>query len=78
MGRQPRNLFSGHGRMGRHQHLVVRQGRELMAAWLIAFIGVVYMIVALQLMIEGKVGLSIAFIGYSLGNVGLYIAAKNG
>lgn len=47
-----------------------------MASWLIAFIGVVYMVVALQLMIEGKVGLSIAFIGYSLGNVGLYIAAK--
>lgn len=47
-----------------------------MAAWLISFIGVVYLVVAVQLLIEGKVGLGIAFLGYSLGNVGLYIAAK--
>lgn len=47
-----------------------------MASWLIAGIGVVYMVVSLQLLLEGKVGLSIAFLGYSLGNVGLYIAAK--
>lgn len=49
-----------------------------MAAWLIAAIGVVYLVVSVQLFIEGKLGLSIAFLGYSLGNVGLYLAAKNG
>ena len=49
-----------------------------MAAWLIAAIGVVYLVVSVQLLIEGKLGLSIAFLGYSLGNVGLYLAAKNG
>lgn len=48
-----------------------------MAAWLIAFIGLVYLLVAVQLMIEGKVGLSVAFLGYSIGNVGLYLAARN-
>lgn len=47
-----------------------------MAAWLIAFIGVVYLVVAVQLLMQGKVGLGIAFLGYALGNVGLYIAAK--
>ena len=47
-----------------------------MAAWLIAGIGVVYLLVAIQLLLEGKIGLGIAFLGYSLGNVGLYIAAK--
>jgi len=46
------------------------------AAWLIAGIGVVYLVVAIQLLLEGKVGLGVAFLGYSLGNVGLYIAAK--
>lgn len=56
--------------------LVVRKARYLMAGWLIAGIGVVYLLVSVQLLIEGKVGLSIAFLGYSLGNVGLYIAAK--
>jgi hypothetical protein len=52
------------------------RGVDRVAAWLIAGIGVVYLVVALQLLLEGKVGLGVAFLGYSLGNVGLYIAAK--
>ena len=47
-----------------------------MSAWLIAMIGVVYTIVAVQLLFVGKTGLGIAFIGYALGNVGLYMEAK--
>ena len=47
-----------------------------MASWLIASIGIVYLLVAVQLLVEGKAGLGIAFLGYALGNVGLYIAAK--
>lgn len=47
-----------------------------MASWLIGGIGVVYMVVSVQLFIDGKVGLGIAFLGYSIGNVGLYMAAK--
>lgn len=47
-----------------------------MSAWLIAFIGVVYAIVAIDLFVKGNIGLGIAFVGYSLGNVGLYIVAK--
>lgn len=47
-----------------------------MASWLIAGIGVVYLLVAVQLLVEGKIGLGVAFLGYALGNVGLYIAAK--
>jgi hypothetical protein len=47
-----------------------------MASWLIAGIGVVYLLVAVQLLVEGKIGLGIAFLGYALGNVGLYIAAR--
>jgi hypothetical protein len=47
-----------------------------MASWLIAGIGVVYLLVAIQLLVEGKIGLGVAFLGYALGNVGLYIAAK--
>ena len=52
------------------------RGVDRVAAWLIAGIGVVYLVVALQLLLEGKVGLGVAFCGYALGNVGLYIAAK--
>ena len=47
-----------------------------MASWLIAGIGVVYLLVAIQLLVDGKIGLGVAFLGYALGNVGLYIAAK--
>jgi hypothetical protein len=47
-----------------------------MASWLIAGIGVVYLLVAVQLLVEGKIGLGIAFLGYALGNVGLYLAAR--
>jgi hypothetical protein len=47
-----------------------------MSAWLIAVIGVVYLAVAGDLLYKGQVGLGIAFLGYALGNVGLYIAAK--
>jgi len=48
-----------------------------MSAWLIAVIGVVYLVVAVDLIIKGNMGLGIAFVGYSIGNVGLFIAARN-
>lgn len=47
-----------------------------MSSWLIAIIGFVYLAVAGDLLYKGQVGLGIAFLGYALGNVGLYIAAK--
>jgi hypothetical protein len=47
-----------------------------MSSWLIAAIGVVYLFVAVDLYIKGQVGLSIAFLGYSLGNVGLFMEAR--
>jgi hypothetical protein len=47
-----------------------------MASWLIALIGIVYTIVAVQLLVTGKTGLGIAFIGYALGNVGLYMETR--
>ena len=47
-----------------------------MAAWLIAAIAVVYLVVGVDLMITGKMGLGIAFLGYSFSNVGLWMAAR--
>lgn len=47
-----------------------------MSAWLIAAIGAVYLVVAVDLFfVKQDVGLSIAFLGYSIGNVGLYMKA---
>jgi hypothetical protein len=46
-----------------------------MASWLIGIIGFVYLIVSIDLFRQGKAGLGIAFLGYALGNVGLYMEA---
>jgi hypothetical protein len=46
-----------------------------MSAWLIAIVGVVYAGVAVDLLLKGNIGLGIAFVGYALGNVGLYMEA---
>jgi hypothetical protein len=46
-----------------------------MAAWLIAAMGVVYLVVSLDLLFKGNTGLGIAFIGYAIGNVGLTLEA---
>ncbi len=46
-----------------------------MSAWLIAIVGVVYAVVAVDLLLKGNTGFGIAFVGYALGNVGLYMEA---
>jgi hypothetical protein len=46
-----------------------------MSAWLIAIVGVVYAVVAIDLIVKGNTGLGIAFVGYALGNIGLYMEA---
>jgi hypothetical protein len=47
-----------------------------MSAWLIAVVGIVYTVVAVDLLVKGNMGLGIAFVGYALGNVGLYMEAS--
>jgi TM2 domain-containing membrane protein YozV len=47
-----------------------------MSAWLIAAIGLVYFIVAIDQFMKGGIGTGIMFIGYALGNVGLVMVAK--
>jgi len=47
-----------------------------MSSGLIACIGVVYTVVAVDLIRKGQTGLGIAFIGYAIGNVGLFIEAR--
>jgi hypothetical protein len=49
-----------------------------MAPWLIALTGVIYLVVAADLALHGKVGLAVAYLGYSFANVGLYFAARAG
>jgi hypothetical protein len=44
-----------------------------MSSTLIALIGLVYLGVCVDLFFKGSTGLSIAFLGYAIGNVGLYL-----
>lgn len=46
-----------------------------MSANLIAIVGLVYAAVAADLLIKGNTGLGIAFVGYAIGNIGLYMEA---
>jgi len=50
--------------------------RQHMSSWLIIVIGVVYVVVALDFLYKGQTGLGIAFLGYALGNVGLFLEAR--
>lgn len=38
--------------------------------------GVIYVVVAVDLALAGKIGLSIAYGGYAFANVGLWMAAR--
>jgi len=46
-----------------------------MAAWLIGLTGFIYLATAVSLYMADKTGLSIAFGGYALANIGLYMEA---
>ena len=47
-----------------------------MSPWLILAIAVVYIIVSADLFYAGKAGLALAFLGYAIGNIGLWVAAR--
>jgi hypothetical protein len=47
-----------------------------MSATLIAIVGLVYAFVAMNLYINGKPGLALAFAGYAVSNIGLYLEAR--
>jgi len=47
-----------------------------MSAPLIAAVGVVYAYVSLEQFLKGNAGMGIAYFGYAVGNVGLYLLAK--
>ena len=47
-----------------------------MSPFLIAVTGVIYIVVAADLIYHGKTGLAIAYLGYAFANAGLYLAAR--
>jgi hypothetical protein len=47
-----------------------------MSATLIVLVGVVYAFISAQLYLSGKHGLALAFAGYAVSNIGLYLEAR--
>jgi len=47
-----------------------------MSAWLIAFTGVIYFIIAFEQGYKGNTGMMITYFGYSCANIGLYLLAS--
>ena len=47
-----------------------------MSGPLILAVGGIYLYIAVDLICAGKTGLSLAFAGYAVSNIGLYMAAK--
>lgn len=47
-----------------------------MAGWLIILTGLIYVGVAGDLALAGKTGLAIAYTGYALSNIGLWLAVQ--
>ena len=47
-----------------------------MSTWLVAAMGMVYTVVALDQFIKGGVGTGIMFLGYAIGNIGLVLQVK--
>jgi hypothetical protein len=47
-----------------------------MSANLIALVGLIYAFIAANLYLSGKPGLALAFAGYAVSNIGLYLEAR--
>lgn len=47
-----------------------------MSRFLIAFIGIVYLSIALEQYLKGNTGTAITFFGYAIGNVGLFMVSS--
>jgi hypothetical protein len=47
-----------------------------MSSWLVATVGVIYFFTAIDSFLKNNMGLGVAFLGYSIGCVGLWIQTR--
>ena len=52
-----------------------RAGENLMSAWLIGGIAVIYLLVAVNFLFKQQYGMALTFLGFCLGNLGLALEA---
>lgn len=46
------------------------------SAWMILGVGAIYLITSIDLFVNNKIGLALAFFGYAVANVGLFMAER--
>ena len=44
-----------------------------MSPWLIIVTGLIYLTISLEQLTKGQIGLGVMYLGYAIGNVGLYM-----
>ena len=44
-----------------------------MSPWLIVLVGLIYLAISAEQLTKGHVGLGVMYLGYAIGNVGLYM-----
>jgi hypothetical protein len=49
---------------------------EAMSAWLVAFVGLIYLAVAVEQAYKGSWSMCIVFVGYALANAGMLVAVR--
>jgi len=47
-----------------------------MSSWLVATVGVIYFLTAIDSFFRQNMGLGVAFLGYSIGSIGLWIQTR--
>jgi hypothetical protein len=47
-----------------------------MSSWLVATVGVIYFLTAIDSFFKNNMGLGVAFLGYSIGSIGLWIQTR--
>jgi hypothetical protein len=47
-----------------------------MSSWLVATVGVIYFFTAIDSFLKNNMGLGVAFLGYSIGCIGLWIQTR--
>jgi len=47
-----------------------------MSAWLVASVGVIYFLTAIDSFFKDNMGLGVAFLGYSIGSIGLWMQTR--
>jgi hypothetical protein len=47
-----------------------------MSSWLVASVGIIYFLTAIDSFFKNNMGLGVAFLGYSIGCIGLWIQTR--